>query len=415
MSSRPRPLPNVGFVLSFNDGILGLLGAAILLFSAVLWTAHAPNVEKTDFSLTFVGATIVHQGMGRDLYDVSLQKQLRDSLFQHPVPLFFEHPPFEALLLSPLAGHPFRTAYLIWGLLNAIVWLALIILLRPHLPWPSEELGYVFMWLLFAPLWVSLYQGQSSLLLLAFYAITFVLLKHGKQFPAGIALGFGLMKFQFVLPFVLIFLIRRKWRFIGGFAVSSLLLALLSIAAVGWNGIVDYARFLFAIGSNPQNVSYGSGVDMPTIHGFVFALVGQRISHLALNILVALLSIILLAWVALKWRAAGKAGEFDLRFAAAVVASLLSGSHMFTHDFSPLILAMLLSAGYLWHLQRPLSARVAVRSVLVLFLSFPFYFVFVKWHCLYLLAPILFLFTWGTIEYAKFAEQPPEVKQMVAG
>src|SRR5579864_2991994 len=314
MSSSPRTLPHTGFFLGFNDGTLGLLGAAILLFSAVLWTAHGSNVEKTDFSLTFVGATIVHQGMGRDLYNISLQKQLRDSLFQHPVPLFFEHPPFEALLLSPLAGHPFKTAYLIWGLLNAIVWLALIIILRPHLPWPGEELGYVFMWLLFAPLWVSLYQGQSSLLLLAFYAITFVLLKRDKQFPAGIALGFGLIKFQFVLPFVLIFLIRRKWRLIGGFSVSLLLLALLSIAAVGW-GIVDYARFLFAIGSNPQNISYGSGVDMPTIHGFVFALVGQRISHLGLNILVAILSIILLAWVALRWEAAAGRSSFDLMLA----------------------------------------------------------------------------------------------------
>src|SRR6266496_5211699 len=167
MSNSAPPIPESRFVLGLNDGALALLGAAILLFSAVWWTAHGSNVEKTDFSLTYVGAKIVHDGMGRDLYNISLQKQLRNSLYQHPVPLFFEHPPFEAVLLSPLAAHPFRTAYLLWGLANVVVWLAVIFFQRRYLPWPSDGLGYVCLWLLFVPLWVGLYQGQSSLLLLA--------------------------------------------------------------------------------------------------------------------------------------------------------------------------------------------------------------------------------------------------------
>src|SRR6266567_9508800 len=125
--------------IGFNDSTLGLLGSAILLFGAVLWSARGAGVEKTDFSLTYVGAQIVHQGLGGRLYDLDLQKQVRDSLFEHPSPLFFEHPPFEALLFSPLAAFSFRTAYLIWGLFNAVVWLFLIYFLRPHLPWPAED------------------------------------------------------------------------------------------------------------------------------------------------------------------------------------------------------------------------------------------------------------------------------------
>src|SRR5438034_6039504 len=150
------------FVAGLNDGTLGLAMAAILLATAVIWAAHGPNVEKTDFSLTYVGAKLVHTGFGGRLYDIALQKQTRDTLFQHPSPLFFEHPPFEALLLSPLAALPFRTAYLIWGLFNVAVWVLLIFFLRTHLPWPREELGYLSLWLLFAPLGVALYQGQSS-------------------------------------------------------------------------------------------------------------------------------------------------------------------------------------------------------------------------------------------------------------
>src|SRR5579864_2416687 len=215
MSSDPRPAPTA-FALGLNDGMLGLLGAAVLLVSAVVWSAQSSRLEKTDFSLTYVGATIVHKGLGQHLYDIGLQKQTRDSLFQNPNPLFFEHPPFEALLLSPLAALPFRTAYVIWGLFNASIWLLLIFFLRPYLAWPRENLGYVCLWLLFAPLAVALYQGQSSIILLSLFAISFTRLKRESELSAGIALGFGLIKFQFVLPFALIFLFRMRLRFLAG-------------------------------------------------------------------------------------------------------------------------------------------------------------------------------------------------------
>jgi hypothetical protein len=418
MSSSPSQAVRPRIEFGFNDTALAFFGAAVLLLSAVLWTAHGQNVEKTDFSLTYVGAKLVHDGMGPNLYDLSLQKQLRDSLYRHPVPLFFEHPPFEALLLSPLAAYPYRTAYLAWGLMNATAWLALIFFLRPYLPWPSEGLGYIFMWLLFAPLWVALYQGQSSLFLLAAFALAFVLLKSKKEFTAGVALGFGLLKLQFVLPFVVIFLIRRRWRFLAGFAACALVLAFVSIAAVGWKGAMDYVQFLLAIGNNPQNISFGSGVDMPTIHGFVFAILGRNISGTALNTIVAVLSIALLAWVAMQWKRRREMESFDLMFSAAVAASLLSGSHMFTHDFSPLILPMLVVAGHrseTGSMGRLFSGDTAVKAALFLFWMFPIYFLSVKWHCLYLLGPVLLLFTWSTMRQASSTAITAGVATMVTG
>ncbi len=396
------------FVFGFNDGTLGLFAVSILLYGAALWSAQSPNVEKTDFSLTYVGAKIEHEGLGQRLYDITLQKQTRDSLFQHPSPLFFEHPPFEALLFSPLAALPFRTAYEIWALCNATLWLVMIFLLRKHFPWPDDDLGYLFFWLLFAPLWVALYQGQSSLLLLALYAITFVKLKFGREFVAGLALGFGLFKLQFVLPFALIFLLRKKWRFLFGFGTTSILLALLSLIAVGWHGVCDYFRFLSAIGSNPQNESFGSAVDMPTLHGLIYAVLGHKIPHQALNILVVSLSVLLLGVVAWRWKSLRSFDSLDLMFAAAFAASLVTGSHMFTHDFSPLILAMFLAAAsFSSGASKALVApQLALIVSLVLFWAFPIYFVFVAWHCLFLMCPILLLFIWAASKAASSVELP---------
>lgn len=388
--------------IGLNDSTFGLLGAAILLFGAVLWSAHGPNAEKTDFSLTYVGAKIVQQGLGSRLYDLALQKQVRDSLFQHPNPLFFEHPPFEALLLSPFAALPFRTAYVLWGFLNATVWLLLILFMRPHFPAPREDLGYVALGLLFAPLGVALFQGQSSLLLLALYSAAFVLLQQKHDLAAGAALGLGLFKFQFVLPFVLIFLLRKQWRFLGGFCVSAALLAILSLLATGWHGIVTYVRFLLAIGTTPQNLSYGSAVDMPTIHGFVYAMAGGKIGRLGLSITVGVLSVALLLFIARKWKEPRGRTADNLMFAAAVAGSLLSGSHMFTHDFSPLLLAMFLAWASLPSMKQR-ALRTAMIVTLLVFWLPPVYFVLVAIHGMYLMCPVLALFVIAAVVSAKYA------------
>lgn len=382
------------FEFALNDGAFGLLALAIFLLGVVMWSALGPNVEKTDFSLTYVGAKLVHDGMAPGLYTIEQQQKLRDSLFHRPSPLFFEHPPFEALILSPLGALPYKTAYLIWGLVNAAILWCLVLFLRPHLPWPGEHLGYISLWVLFAPVIVSLYQGQTSLLVLASYSIAYLLIKNRKDSLAGLALGLGLFRFQFVVPFALIFLFRKQWRVLLGSVATSLFFALLSFLTVGWSGIATYIRFVLTIASNPQNQSYGSAVDMPTIHGLVYAVLGRAMNHAGLNVIVALLSLGLLGWVAWRWRTADSKST-DLMFAASVAASLVSGSHMFTHDFSPLLLAMFLAAANVSGTSvTPQGSRYRFATLLVLAIlwAFPVYFLLVASHRMYLLCPVLLLF-----------------------
>ena len=398
--------------IGFNELTLGSIGAALLLFGAVLWSANGPSVERTDFSLTYVGARIVHQGLGSRLYDLDLQKQMRDSLFQHPNPLFFEHPPFEALLLSPLAALPFRTAYMLWGFLNATVWLLLIFFMRPYLFSPSEDIGYVALWLVFAPLGVALFQGQSSLILLALYATAFVLLRSDNDFGAGAVLGLGLFKFQFVLPFALIFLFRKQWRFLGGFCLSALGLGILSLLTTGWHGLIRYVRFLHAVATTPQNLSYGSAVDMPTIHGLVYAMVGKRISNLGLDITVFALSISLLFFIARRWNVPRASAADNLMFAAAVAGSLLSSSHMFTHDFSPLLLAAFLALAALP--PRNHRLRATVIFTLVVFWLPPIYFLLVALHRMYLMCPVLLIFVMAMFLAMKYTTGLREFKPVIA-
>jgi hypothetical protein len=179
---------------------------------------------------------------------------------------------------------------------------------------------------------------------------------------------------------------------------------------------VDYGRFLLAISSNPQNLSYGSAVDMPTLYGFVYALVGRSIGHMQLNVVMIMLSVVLIGFIAWYWRSHDEHDSNGLMFASAVAASLLTGLHMFTHDFAPLALALFIAiANFPERIHRGLRWTLTV--TVVLFWTVPIYFLFVAWHCLYLLCPVLLLFVFSTLLASKYVgcHSPTEVKCVTVG
>lgn len=373
-----------------------LFAIAVVIFAAVLWASRS-RPEKTDFSVTYIGAKIVHDGNASKLYDLAEQKNIRTVLLHDSSPLIFEHPPFEALLLSPLAALPYRTAYLTWGFINGLIWLGLPYLVRPYAPVPKDPLGYRLLWLLFAPLGIALYQGQSSLVVLLLYALTFVSLKNNQDFKAGGYLGLGLFKFQFVIPLAAILVLQRKWKFVAGFLSAAALLGVLSLIAVGWQGLGSYIHLLTAIAGNPDKVSYGAAIDMATVDGFVHALLRNTLNQTGSRILTATISVLLILLAASAWHKKEgldrESDKFDLVFAAAVVISLVTGMHMFTHDLSPLMLAMLLVLAHFPGEGRT-ALRLALGGTLTLFWIAPLYFALIKWHCMYLMFPLL-LMLWG--------------------
>jgi len=392
---------------AFSENILALLAFAVLLVSVVFLADRPPINERTDFSVTYIGSRMVYQGLGPKLYDLAEQQKVKRLLLPDAEPLIYEHPPFEALFLAPLGALPYKTAYLIWGLINAAIWLMLPFILRPYAPAPRDDLGYLLLWLLFAPLGVTLFEGQSSLFLLLLYSITFIQLRGGRDLRAGAIFGLALFKFQFGIPFVLIFLLQRKWRFMKGFLTTATALGALSLVAVGGHGIIGYIQLLVGIAAHPDNSSYGRAIGMATVQGFLQPLLGGVLGHAAVSLIVAGVSIFLILWTAWRWRKAGLAADrrtFDLMFAAAIVVSLVTGFHMFTYDLSPMMLAMLLVAGHFPGRSQALL-RLILGTTLVMFWIPPLYLALLAGHCVYLWFPVLMAFMIGTF---KLAESPAE-------
>ena len=87
---------------------------------------------------------------------------------------------------------------------------------------------------------MALLPGQDSILLLFLYGLAFSALATGRAFVAGVFLALALFKFQLVLPFVLVLLLRRQWKAVWDLVLLAFVLLLVSAEVVGWNGVLAY-------------------------------------------------------------------------------------------------------------------------------------------------------------------------------
>jgi alpha-1,2-mannosyltransferase len=363
--------------------VVSYLLAATALHLAMFWTVR--NVARQglpDFSIFYTAGLILRRGEPARMYDDSLQYQVQQEFAPALVmasgrPLPYNHPPFEAPLYLPFALLPYFTAYLLWGALNFVLLVAIGYLLRPHLvplsswlPWWPWIAGIAFF-----PVADTLSLGQDSILLLLAYALVFVCLISGNDAWAGVFLGLGLFKFQLVLPFVFILLLRRKWRFVAGFAVSGAGLTLLSAAIVGWRTLLSYPVYVWQVNRHGR-----AGVivtnDMPDLRGLIAGLPGH-ISPAGLDAVTAVLSLVLLIWAAFRWKISGprQAPGWIAGFAIAVTAAFLSGYHAYIQDMSILLLPILLMSDSLLHGRGEKRRSAAVAACMAVLFFSPLYLI----------------------------------------
>ena len=360
-----------------------------------------------DFSTFYSAAWIVHSGMGHQLYATNVQTHVQSLLYPSAVTrnglLPYIHPPFEVLVYLPLAYVSYPVAYTIWVLFSILLLLLSLRLLWPYMEelknlWaPLPILGV----LCFFPVFVDLLQAQDSALLLLVFTLVFISLKKGLDFRAGLFLAIGLLKFQYALPFLVPFVLWRRWKFLGGFAVSSAALFVLSLPVTGFRGTLSYATFLSNLvkGLSSHHVQNALGIlsnTMPNIRGAVEMLAPIVLPQSFLKPLIVLLSGLAVLWLARRWPLGRSLSEkhFDLGFSLAVVTSLLVSYHLQMHDLSLLLIPFILTLS--WILKGeicPGRRRLLMYGIILLFYLSPVYLLLMPRGLVYLLfLPILAFF-----------------------
>jgi hypothetical protein len=404
-SAKPPTLSEVRIALG--------LTAALLMFVVVV-SGTLCDPRRSDFAEFYAGGLIIREGNASHLYDVNEQTRIANERLNRTGFLLNNHPPFEALLFVALACLPYTWAYLIWGAINVLLWAFSQYLVWRHAPTPASPYHNCFLTLLLFPFWFALILGQTTLLLLFLFTLTFVYLKRNMDFKAGLSLGLGLFKFPVVLPLALICLLRGKWRLIAGFGAAALLLAALSLVAVGLGVVRSYANLLLDIVRNPKNPAYLSMMTwgkMPTVKGLFATFLANRIGPLRVNLLAAMVSAPLLLFTSWQWRREERnhgANSLALMFAASVVISIVTAPHLYAYDLTLMLLAVpLVIASPQW--SRRSGHRTALRVSIVILFCPPLFDLLLRHQALWMMAPVLVAFASAAISLARKVGPPFEL------
>ncbi|HET7466117.1 MAG TPA: glycosyltransferase 87 family protein [Candidatus Dormibacteraeota bacterium] len=321
----------------------GAAGAGVGCFLA--WAANwfvfiSGNLQGPDFFSFYAAAEIFVKQGPANVYDILTQKQYELAITHQPASTFivlpYFHPPFYTLLISPLAFLDYRAAYYAMTAFNVVLLIALaVILVRGSLRVHGRAIIVAASLIAgFLPVFVTILQGQSDLVVLVPLAGAYTAWSRGRAGWAGVLSALAFSKPQLLLLIPILFITRRSWRAIAGFAGTVLALGLVSIAGFGWGPVLDYVNSVGAWAIGGQLPTHGQAVYTDTAvyslrHVLEILPGGGKV--VAFVILVALLALVA---ISLSWRP----DKPRLDFALAVAASLVLSPHQNVHDLALLVI-----------------------------------------------------------------------------
>lgn len=331
-----------------------------------------------DFVAFYAVGQCVRRGLAPRLYaldvQAKLQREIAPTLTQRDKMFPWVHPPFEAIVLAPLALLSYQGAYWVWNAFSAIALAAFVILMLPFLPrlrGISRLLPFLCAFAFF-PVFDCLAQGQDSIFLLLLLGLAFSSLKQGRDMRAGWWLGLGLFRFQLVLPMLAILAWQRKWKAISGTAMVAAGLAFVSAALMSWQGLLRYPQAVLTCNRLLQSSGAEWNRFMPNLRGVVDHFLGA--GTVMGKVVIVAGSLALLALALWQGPRDTRRPSFDLSFSLAVVVSVLISYYLFPHDLTLLLLPLLLTAEWLCSPAVTGVARMLLLAATVLLFFSPIYF-----------------------------------------
>jgi hypothetical protein len=320
----------------------GAAGAGLgsfLFWTGYWFTVVTGDLKGPDFFSFYSGAKLFVTRGGSAVYDLVLQREIQIQVTSQPADRFivlpYFHPPYYTLLIAPLGYLSYRQAYIAMAILNVTLAAALIVLLVRSSLTVHGRAAVVAAALIagFFPLFVTILQGQSDLVVLVPLAAAYVAWARGRLGWAGIFTALALSKPQLLLLIPVLFLARRAWRALGGFAAVLVVLGGISVVGLGVGPVVAYLKALAAWavgGSLPTNgqLAYTD----PAVYSLKNIL--QMLPGATTTALVILVLLLALAALSLSWRP----DKPRLDFSLAIAASLVLSPHQNVHDLALLVI-----------------------------------------------------------------------------
>ncbi|HEY1578974.1 MAG TPA: glycosyltransferase family 87 protein [Terracidiphilus sp.] len=325
---------------------------SLLIPCGVAWQLRGRiNSGSSDFSAFYAAGEIVRSGNGARLYDPTVQLNAERAIPRVGLEnelLAYAHAPFEALPFAVLARLCYKQAVWMYWLINLALPYVCLWFVLPHLPYVASRSDLAVLAIgVFYPFFVAECQGQDSLFTLMFCTLSFICSMRGRYWAAGSFLGLAMCKPPLAIPVLLLLVVSSKKHspVLAGFLTSCVALLMVSLATVGWTGIVAYPRFLswFAASANEQLPATAS----PNLRGLFFSVLGSHVSYSVLVRVVQISSILLLiflVWLLLRTKI--QVRDIPLVFSIAITATVLVAFHEYGHDLSLMFLPVILVWNY---------------------------------------------------------------------
>jgi hypothetical protein len=298
-----------------------------------------------DFIAFHAAARLIVAGRGAELYDHAAISTIQDGLLGGRVPNFYDayrNPPFYALLYVPFAGLDLLPAFAGYTVLSlAALGAALWLLLEEAPAFRWRWRGLVILVFAFPAVYFGLIDGENATFSLLLYVLIYRALRsrnEGKASgtSAGVWAALGLFKPQLFLLFPLLFLLRRQWRALLAYAITAVVLALISLAAVGPQGMQGWPRILLEMESANATANAWRMASLKTF--FEQLTPGATVLAQALYVLA---SLVLVAGLVKIWSA--RVLRLPLAWAFASLTAVLIDPHLVDYDLTVLVAAGVLA------------------------------------------------------------------------
>src|ERR1700722_4244225 len=394
-----------------------LLGMAIV-HGVEFWQQRGPVLAGYgDFSSFYTSGLLLRQREGRLFYDSREQWKLQQhfapnvAIRQGPMP--FIRPPFEAVVFLPLAFFSYPAAFGIWTFAKIfLLWISLRVIPRPfpftriYPYWLEATLCLGFF-----PVFLDLFQGQDSILLLLIVGLTLNQLHLGKDVAAGAILALGLFKFHLVLPIAIVLWLAGRPRILVGLIPGAAALVGISCALSGASVLLTYPAYLFRLNQTP-GVGFVTVQSMPNFRGVLSAFVGRSPNPGTIQWLLFVAAVVAIVLTVVVWRPLINRGfqGLALGYFLTLLIAILTSYYNRVYDMSLLVITLFLLAGFLNQQvdqQLPTRGQRAMISTGLLLLIFtPLYWVLIlQCDCPYLLVVPMFILAMGIAGVMKRRER----------
>jgi len=316
-------------------------GVGSFIFWTIYWFSFIRgNLRGPDFFNFYAAARLYVTQGGAAVYDIALQRQVELQITgQDPsrfIVLPYFHPPYYTLLIAPLAFLDYRQAYYAMAAANVVLVAALIVLLVRSSLTVRGRAWFVAAAMIagFFPIFVTVLQGQSDLVVLVPLAAAYAAWARGRYGTAGALSALALAKPQLMLLIPVLFVARRAWRALAAFVAVLGGLGVISVLGFGLDPVLGYLRSVgtWAITGRLPNTDQLVYTD-PAVYSLrnILEAVPGGGKVVAFVILIVLLAFVALS---LSWRP----DKPRLDFALAIVASLVLSPHQNVHDLALLVI-----------------------------------------------------------------------------